>query len=573
MVNVTPPFLAGIPLAPASPVATTVGLPILKIPNTLQSLDHSIQISATPAQILDNGVLVLSTSLGRLSVLLDQLSKDIPQKVLQQLLAIVDAQRPLTVTIQPGSPPTQAVLLVPTSNTAPTPSPSVPVAEIPPVARPLTAGTVLPAVVLPNIATSTNNTATIPVLIAANEFESLAAPPVHLGKTTVPLSVATITSPAQSPVNISLQGTSALSSAPPSITTTAPLSATPQTAAPPIIPPITPPTAQTSPTSQSTAQNPSPPVPPTISSVLVPGTEINLRIVTVTTPNAPPPQPTLLNQIVATVTGQGTNGQLILSTENTVLLVKANVTALIGTNILFSTEPVKTSELLPLPHPTEANFDSLPQILAALNQIDPQQAQQVFQNIVPQPNEALGGALLLIMNAFGQGDVRSWLGNNSTNALTKNGKVELIARLAQQFSAATETAHDPVVGSWKSYAVPLHTNNQFQTINFYVHNEQQRQSSEGNKTSKLTNNAVRFVIDMKLTRLGALQLDGLSRPKMLDMIVRSERPLPEGLAQELRQTYIETLNAVGFSGTLNLQIGRQNWVAFRKVGAAGNIVL
>jgi hypothetical protein len=70
-----------------------------------------------------------------------------------------------------------------------------------------------------------------------------------------------------------------------------------------------------------------------------------------------------------------------------------------------------------------------------------------------------------------------------------------------------------------------------------------------------------------MNRLGALQLDGLSRPKQLDIIIRSETPLPMNLPAELREHYIKTLDALGMTGTIGFQTGRQNWIVLEEQGA------
>jgi hypothetical protein len=82
---------------------------------------------------------------------------------------------------------------------------------------------------------------------------------------------------------------------------------------------------------------------------------------------------------------------------------------------------------------------------------------------------------------------------------------------------------------------------------------------------------VRFLIDMQMSRLGALQLDGFVQPNKLDMIVRSENRLPDGLPNELRTGFIRALEAVGYTGTLNFQVGHQHWLAVQPAAAHGMI--
>ncbi|HEU0118546.1 MAG TPA: hypothetical protein VFR09_07930, partial [Alphaproteobacteria bacterium] len=73
-----------------------------------------------------------------------------------------------------------------------------------------------------------------------------------------------------------------------------------------------------------------------------------------------------------------------------------------------------------------------------------------------------------------------------------------------------------------------------------------------------------FLIDVRMSRLGPMQFDGFVQPKKLDMIVRSEQILPEGLHQELRNVYLRALSGIDYAGTLNFQVGKKNWLSLQK---------
>jgi hypothetical protein len=62
--------------------------------------------------------------------------------------------------------------------------------------------------------------------------------------------------------------------------------------------------------------------------------------------------------------------------------------------------------------------------------------------------------------------------------------------------------------------------------------------------------ASRFAVEVELSRLGALQLDGLVRPKRLDLVLRSRRALPIALRQELAAGFRDSLAASGFAGEM-----------------------
>jgi hypothetical protein len=191
-------------------------------------------------------------------------------------------------------------------------------------------------------------------------------------------------------------------------------------------------------------------------------------------------------------------------------------------------------------------------------------AQQVLQNRIPQPNAALPSAMLLLFSAMGHSGVSEWLGNDTVYRLERAGRRDIVAKLVDEFQQAGGSARDAVVGEWRSYPIPLHNLQQFQTLQLYVHQDGDQRQQGGSAGTSNESAKTRFLIDLNMTRLGAMQMDGLSQSKKLDMIVRSERPLPDDLPDELRGLYISTLGAVGYTGSINFQTGRRNWLVVQR---------
>lgn len=282
------------------------------------------------------------------------------------------------------------------------------------------------------------------------------------------------------------------------------------------------------------------------------------------------PAPPVLasNQILATVVSTGSDGNMILNSGNTNIFVKAPVTAPVGTTVILTVSAAKLPPPVTLPLAEIRNFPALPQALAALAQNAPQVLQQIMNNVLPQPTPVLPGALMFLFNAFKQGNLRSWLGDDATDSLLHMGKADLVASLTRELSDAGQSAQDPVVGEWRSYPIPLYAQQQFQALTLHVHSERDaRQNKRDDADSAPTK--IRFLIDMRLSKLGAMQVDGFVQPKKLDMILRSETTLPEGLHNELRSSYIRAMGAVGYTGTLNFQVGRRHWMMMQQSSPPG----
>jgi hypothetical protein len=255
---------------------------------------------------------------------------------------------------------------------------------------------------------------------------------------------------------------------------------------------------------------------------LQPGREVTLQVNAITPPSANVPATAGANQINATVIGTGPGGQLILKAGDTTLFVRQSVDLPVGTNLLITVAPARLSTPALLPIMNTQEVSPLQQALMALGQIDPEIAQQVMNTVVPQPGANMPAALLFFMSAMKQGDMRN-------------------------------------------------SDGQLQILNFYVHNSSHKSSAQddgkddaGKAVSGPGASQVRFLIDMRLTRLGAIQLDGLVQTRKFDMMVRSETPLPFDLPKMLREGYLSRLDALGYSGSLNFQIGRQHWLVMQR---------
>jgi hypothetical protein len=314
-----------------------------------------------------------------------------------------------------------------------------------------------------------------------------------------------------------------------------------------------------------------PQAPATLADLLQSGNEVTLRVDVVlpSSGQSSVASPLLApNQVVATVSGTGTGGQLILRTGDATLFVKTPVSAPVGTTVVVTVEAAKAPPLFTLPQTESSNFSALPQAMEALAQSNPQALMQMMATHLPMPTESLPGALLFLFSAFKQGNVGGWLGSNAADSLMRAGKFDLVTSLSRELSNAGQPAQDAVVGDWRTYPIPLYSQQQFHALTLYVHNDREARKDQEGNTGRGTGK-IRFLIDMNLSKLGAMQIDGFVQPKKLDMVLRSEAMLPQGLHNELRTSYIKALEAVGYTGALNFQVGRQHWMMMQKPVAPG----
>lgn len=521
------------------PVITPVNVSITELPENLQQLLQQVQLKAVIDQQPNGSTVSVNTLQGELTLLLPALVGNDQRQLQQQLNTLFQAQRNLTLILQPGNPPTHAILLLPdqqgsantirlanTGHVSATGQPSVSL----PVPERLQAGDQITAIILPP-------ETGIPLL-----EEEPAQPTGTLAQTTpaptVPGQI-DIVQTANANQQLPSQSSPLTATAAPSTQSAAPL-----------------------PTGLSygqeisfTVQNVSDPR--TASSVPPPSPQA----IATTESAAPPvlPQPATLLQ--ATVIGTTTNGQLVLQTDAARLYVRQSVELPTGSAVTLAVQQPKSTAPIVLQQQQQPTaFPVLPDIVTVLQQNNPQVAQNVLQNMIPNPAATMGAALMFFFSALRQGDVRSWLGANAVDTLERAGKLDLIHQMSAELrdSVTLETAPDQY--TWRTYSLPLFVENAMHSVLLHVRDEQ----SHPTHKEQTGLHGQRFMLDVEMSRLGAVQIDGLSRPKKLDIVLRSEKPLPQELPNGLRDYYQSFLDSLGYAGSLGFQTGRQHWLSLKQ---------
>ena len=292
-----------------------------------------------------------------------------------------------------------------------------------------------------------------------------------------------------------------------------------------------------------------------------------------TTP--PPVQPPLPQggaaTLPATVAGTTNTGQPILTTDRGVLVLNTRVPLPPGTQVAVS---------LPAPPPAaEQPFDALrgrdwPALQDALDVLartDPAGARTLANAILPQVNPRLAATLLAFAGHVKKGDARSWLGEPAAQALESLGRRELVEKLGEDFKQLAQQASEPLPGDWRAYSIPFSDGTELSRINLYVrHPDAEEVDEDGENAAGSSARANRFLIDLTLSRLGELQLDGLVRHRRFDLILRTHLPLPPEMRREIGRIFHDSVEALGMTGGVSFQAGTQGWVAVQP-GCAGSV--
>jgi hypothetical protein len=303
----------------------------------------------------------------------------------------------------------------------------------------------------------------------------------------------------------------------------------------------------------------------TVNSVLPPAPQAIPGQATAPTPGLQP-LPAGGATLTATVVGSTATGQPLLQTSFGLVTIPGAQTLPAGTGVTLGLSPAALGEAeaaaraaLGLSSGTAASpgqpgglsraWPALNEAFLQLSQINPALAQTFLQTAIPQPGQQLAGALLFFMAALRGGDVRGWMGDQAARALGgRDGRSPLLSRLSDDMGQMVRSGTDSAGNEWRGFYIPLFDGRDLQQIRLFM-----RDPTEEGGGGKDGGAGHRFLIDLDLSKLGPLQLDGLARTERLDLIVRTHRALPRDIKAEIARLFEETAERVGLKGQVSFQ--------------------
>lgn len=178
---------------------------------------------------------------------------------------------------------------------------------------------------------------------------------------------------------------------------------------------------------------------------------------------------------------------------------------------------------------------------------------QALASILPNPTQPgkLPAAALLFIAAAKAGDLNAWLGDKNVDSLRRGGKADFIARMSREFAGLSKLSSEPVTPEWRGMSMPMYSDGQVDKIHLYYRHSDHGDDRDQEQAQK--GKGTRFIMDLDLSHMGPVQLDGYSRGKQLDLAVRTQKPFGAGARYEMTQRYIKALEAAGFEGQLVFQ--------------------
>ncbi len=310
--------------------------------------------------------------------------------------------------------------------------------------------------------------------------------------------------------------------------------------------------------------------------VLPSGTQVNVRIVAlqpasqtaVGAPASPSGGSTILaagQSLTGTVTGTTASGHPIVPTPGGTLALATRGPLPAGSRVTFEV----TGPPVPPKTPADANsltwrsdsmlsrqWPSLSETLDVLRETNPAAAQHLIHAVIPRLDSQLAANILLFLAALRGGDLRGWLGEGVERSLQRD-RPNLLGRLRDDFGKLGGGGEEPAKTDWRVIPIPLYNGAEIEQIRLFM----RRHGGEDQDQDK-SQGGIRFVIDLNLSRLGRLQLDGLVRDyrKNLDLIVRTADVLPSEMRDNIRRIFQEANEVTGIKGGIAFQAKPPNFV-------------
>ncbi len=275
-----------------------------------------------------------------------------------------------------------------------------------------------------------------------------------------------------------------------------------------------------------------------------------------TTPTTTPRAETPPGAFSARVVGIDASGRPLVETSGGVLRLDLARPLDPGTRLLLA--PVETEAEPPRPAPAATtallgagrDWPALRDVMDALRTIAPEAAREAMERAVAQPGARMAHTALFFLAALRGGDLAGWLGRDTLRRLDEQGRGDPVRRLAGDFAQLTRLGaqgQSTQGGHWQATMFPVFGGESFDRVRLFV-----RDNRDGDGADEDAG-GTRFVVELGLSRLGELQLDGFLRERRFDLILRSRAALDDEARRDIATIFDDGLALAGLGGSLAFQ--------------------
>jgi hypothetical protein len=162
--------------------------------------------------------------------------------------------------------------------------------------------------------------------------------------------------------------------------------------------------------------------------------------------------------------------------------------------------------------------------------------------------------MISFAQAMRTGDARQWPGDGALRALERAGPrgAHLANQLSDEIGALSSRARD-TGAEWRALPLPWNAEGQIDRIALITRREGE---TDDDTKKKSGGGGQRFLINLDLSRLGSIQLDGMFRTESrgFDLMIRTKAELSEQIRSDLTGIFATTNAAMGLKGALTFQV-------------------
>jgi hypothetical protein len=201
-------------------------------------------------------------------------------------------------------------------------------------------------------------------------------------------------------------------------------------------------------------------------------------------------------------------------------------------------------------------FSALRDAMEILSRAAPAEAEALMRSL-PQAGPRLALAMMATVQSLRTGDVKGTPTGAAGRALEGVGQKEAARKLLGEFEDnAVEAKRGG--GDWRAHAIPFLNGAEIEEIQLYTRPPPEEADPDGERSGNGRDDGSRFLVNITLSRLGAMQFDGLVRreSKRFDLIIRTQEPLPSSMRNDIAGLFAHACELSGVSGQVGFQAGR-----------------
>ena len=263
--------------------------------------------------------------------------------------------------------------------------------------------------------------------------------------------------------------------------------------------------------------------------------------------------------ISAQVAATTPSGQPILNTPLGVMITDEKLSLLAGQKIKLQIIPNKiriptdiTPELRVFDYFNFREWTNLEKMIEEIRTTQHSMNMESIISKIPKPDNKMTAKMLFFLQALKGASIKNWLGRDNSIFLEKTNP-DLFKQLDEDFLILSRNLIEPATNEWRTTIIPVMNGSGLDHFQFHTQDQSFHKENHADKKG------ARFIIDLQLSHLGRIQIDGLTRKKNknFDLIIRSERDLGDQIKKKINTIYLNFTKIMIFSGQISFQVSKK----------------